>query len=64
MPDIFVIYGGHCFALELKSEGGRVTDAQAIIHERLLRAGAKVAVTFGLDEAIDQLQSWGLLRGA
>jgi len=43
VPDIFIIHDGRCYALELKSEDGRVSDPQAITHERLLRAGAAVA---------------------
>jgi hypothetical protein len=33
-------------------------------HERLRRAGAEVATVYGLDEALEQLESWGLLRTA
>ena len=28
VPDIIIIYDGHCFGLELKAEGGRLTPAQ------------------------------------
>jgi hypothetical protein len=63
VPDIIIIYEGRVFALELKSIGGRVSDVQAVVHERLRRAGAKVAVAFGLDQALKQLSSWNLLRG-
>jgi len=60
---VFIVHNGRCFALELKAEGGRVSDIQRITHERLRRAGAEVEVAFGLDEAIAQLERWHLLRG-
>ena len=63
VPDVFIVHNGRCFALELKAEGGRVSDIQRITHERLRRAGAEVEVAFGLDEAIAQLERWHLLRG-
>ena len=63
VPDLFVVHGGRVFALELKAPGGRVSDVQHAVHERLRRAGAEVAVAWGLDQALKQLSSWNLLRG-
>jgi hypothetical protein len=63
VPDIIVIKGGHTFALELKSPGGRLTAAQSIAHAALRAAGAAVVTTYGLDDALAQLERWGLLRG-
>src|SRR5262249_15239115 len=33
-----------------------------VVHERLRRTGAEVAVAYGLDKALTQLAAWGLLR--
>jgi hypothetical protein len=63
IPDIVCVFKGRVYALELKSEGGRVTDVQCVVHARLREAGAEVAVAYGLDAALAQLQSWQLLRG-
>lgn len=63
-PDIFAIKGGHCFALELKAEGGRISDNQHATIARLKECGATCAVAFGLDKALIQLENWGLLKGA
>jgi hypothetical protein len=63
IPDVLCIFEGRVFALEIKTERGRVTDVQRVTHERLRRAGANVAVAFGIDEAIAQLERWRLLRG-
>jgi hypothetical protein len=54
---------GRCYALELKTERGRVTEVQRVTHERLRRASAEVAVAFGLDHALATLERWRILRG-
>jgi hypothetical protein len=62
IPDIICIFEGRCYCLELKSEHGRVTDVQRVVHERLREAGAEVAVTYGIAAALEQLTTWRLLR--
>src|SRR6516225_679140 len=51
VPDIFIVHNGHCFALELKREGGRATDKQLATIAALREAGAFVAIADGLDRA-------------
>jgi hypothetical protein len=63
VPDIIAVYRGRTFALEIKTETGRVTDAQHTVHDRMRRAGAEVGVAYGLDEALAMLEGWKLLRG-
>jgi hypothetical protein len=63
VPDLIIIHAGRVFALELKAPAGRVSDVQAAVHDRLRRAGAEVAVAWGLDQALAVLAGWGLLRG-
>jgi hypothetical protein len=64
VPDLIALHRGKFYALELKTERGRLTDVQRVAHERLKRAGAKeVAVAFGLDEALAKLEEWKILRG-
>jgi hypothetical protein len=62
-PDIFAIKAGHCFALELKAAGGRLSDNQNVVLAKLKDCGATCAVAFGLDAALAQLETWKLLRG-
>jgi hypothetical protein len=54
---------GKSFAVELKSEAGRVSEAQADMLNRLAEAGVVTAVCRGIDEAVACLESWKLLRG-
>jgi hypothetical protein len=64
VPDVFAVHNGRCFALELKAEGGRVTDKQFETMDALREAGAFTCVAEGLDRALAVLESWGLLRRA
>jgi hypothetical protein len=63
VPDIFAVHEGRCYALELKTENGRATDAQWQAIEDLRAAGAHAEVCYGLDRALAVLEGWGLLRG-
>jgi len=62
IPDINILWAGHFYGLELKAEKGRVSPAQQDMHEQMTAAGATVAVAYGLDAAIRQLEAWGVLR--
>jgi hypothetical protein len=64
VPDVILIHGGHCFALELKSEGGRPTEIQLATIAAMKAAGAHTAVAVGLDAALAVLEGWGLLKGS
>jgi hypothetical protein len=60
IPDLIIIHEGN--ALELKSDGGRLSEVQKAAHAGLREAGATVAVAYGLDAAIKQLENWKLLK--
>jgi hypothetical protein len=64
VPDVFAVHNGRCFALELKAEGGRVSDKQLETIAALREAGAFTCVAEGLDRALACLEAWGLLKGA
>lgn len=59
-PDIEIIWQGRIYFLELKSEKGRVSPAQAECHAGLIAAGAPVAVVRSLEEAVARLIEWGV----
>ncbi len=50
VPDLVIVYRGRFIAIELKSEGGRLTPAQKGMHERLQLAGAVVTTAKSLKE--------------
>jgi hypothetical protein len=62
VPDLLALHGGRLFALELKAERGRVSQAQEAMLADLEAAGATVAVAYGLDDALATFVRWGLLR--
>lgn len=64
VPDLLALRAGQLFALELKAQGGRVSDAQREMLAALKAAGAEAAVAWGLDEALEILERWGVLRAS
>jgi hypothetical protein len=63
VPDVIAVKDGHCYALELKPESGKLTEAQEHVLIKLREAGATATHAHGLDQAIRVLEGWGLLRG-
>jgi hypothetical protein len=63
VPDLVCILYGRAYCLEIKTERGRVSEVQRVVHERLRRAGAEVVVAFDLNEVLAQLTAWGILVG-
>jgi hypothetical protein len=63
VPDVIAFHRGQLYAIELKREGGRATDAQLQAIEDIRAAGGHAQVYCGLDSALAVLEGWGLLRG-
>ena len=61
VPDVIAIKDGHCYALELKAAGGKLTKKQEDVLIALRRAGATASHAHGLDQALRMLEAWGLL---
>ena len=61
--DLLLWHRGNSFALELKSPGGRLSDAQLGFLARFNDAGGHSASAEGVDRALATLEAWGLLRG-
>jgi hypothetical protein len=62
VADLIFLHAGRAFALELKTPKGRATAAQIAFMDDWRAAGGEAAIVHGLDEAIDQLELWGLIR--
>jgi hypothetical protein len=60
---VFVIKAGRMFALELKTERGKLSPVQVATMDALAAAGVTCATAHGIDAAIAQLEAWQLLRG-
>lgn len=63
IPDIMILADGQLYGLELKAAKGRVSEHQKKCLADLAEAGAITAVTYGLDEAVERLEAWGLIDG-
>jgi hypothetical protein len=61
-PDLLIVADGRAYFLELKAPRSRVSAAQHECHEALRAAGASVAIADNIDEALELLQSWEILR--
>ena len=62
VPDVIAVRDGRTCALELKAPGGRLTDNQRATHSDD-QGRCSVAVADNLDDALDLLEGWELLRG-
>jgi hypothetical protein len=68
VPDVMIMqaHGGGCrvFGLELKTEIGRLSDAQMETQIKMELAGVTAFNAYGLDQAIHALEYWGLVKGS
>jgi hypothetical protein len=63
VPDLIAIHKSRCYALEIKTVGGKPTSKQLEAIAAMEAAGAFTAIAEGLDRALAILEAWGLLRG-
>lgn len=63
VSDLCLFHAGKFYALELKSEDGRPTEAQLEFLADVDREGGYTAMAKGLDRALKVLEGWNLLRG-
>lgn len=61
IPDILILHNGTVYFLELKSENGKPSDVQKIIHAALIRMGYKVATAYNFEDAYGKLKEWGMV---
>lgn len=64
VSDFVLIHNSRIFALELKAEGGRASEAQMQFISDLNAAGGFGCICEGLDRALKSLETWGLLKGS
>ena len=63
VADLTFLHDGKFFALEIKSEAGQATVAQRDFVAAVIAAGGKAAIGRGLNECLEILEGWQLLRG-
>ena len=62
VADLIPLVDGRMIALELKTEIGRVSEAQDAFAESIMRAGGEYRVAYGLNAALAILQAMKALR--
>jgi hypothetical protein len=62
VPDLLIVSRGRLFAMELKSDRGRLSPVQRETHAAMRKAGVVIGVAGDIDQALDLLGEWGLLQ--
>ncbi|HJP69771.1 MAG TPA: hypothetical protein VJ846_12800 [Sphingomicrobium sp.] len=64
VSDFIFVHANRIYALELKAEGGRASEAQLKFLSDINAAGAYTAMPAGLNAALRTLETWGLIKPA
>ena len=62
VADLVIIKDGRAFFMEVKSQTGRLSDAQKEFAVAAVKAGAEWAVVHSIAEAITILRDWQVIR--
>jgi hypothetical protein len=62
VSDLVLVQKGKAFFLELKAPKGRLSESQIIFQSAVNSAGCCASTAYGIDEALDILNRWGLIR--
>ncbi len=62
VSDLLLLHGEKFYALELKDDKGRPTEAQLNFAMRVQEAGGHSAIAYGIDRALAVLKQWELIR--
>ena len=62
-PDMGFVYQGQAYFIEIKSPGGRPSAHQLDAIAQITAAGGQARVCVGVDETLQCLEGWKLLRG-
>src|SRR6185312_9825716 len=62
IQDVHALHKSKFYAIELKVPGGRVSEEQYQVKDMTNAAGGYSFVAEGLDQAIEALVQWGIIR--
>ena len=62
VSDINILHRGDFYAMELKKDGGRPSEDQLKFLSKINTAGGYGCVAEGLDQALQILEAWGVMR--
>lgn len=61
-PHLLLVRNGQLYGLQLRPPGRALSQLQRSTQERMRSAGAIIATTAGVEDALARLQTWGLIR--
>lgn len=61
MPDLCILENGTIYFIEFKSEKGKLSDKQKMLHRILKEKGYQVAAAYSFEEAYKILNEWGFV---
>ena len=65
IPDFLFLTNGGLYGIELKRRRkGVLSKSQKITIANMREAGATIVVARGADEALDQMEAWGFIKGS
>ena len=59
-PDILIFTGGRGYCIEVKAEGGTLSEPQKMVRDILKGQGIPYAVCRSLDDARETISEWGI----
>jgi hypothetical protein len=62
MPDLIIFYNGYVIAIELKAEGGVLSEGQRKELQRLYKQGVHTRVCFTFDHFWQMLCEFGIVK--
>jgi hypothetical protein len=62
LPDLWFLYGGRAYLIELKTPGGALSEAQKAFIAAGLCSAVHVGVACSLEQVLALLDSWGVPR--
>ena len=61
IPDLLILHNKTVYFLELKSENGKLSTVQKIIHAALSARGYQVSTVYNFEQAYGKLKEWGMV---
>ena len=62
VSDLIFLHAGQAYALEIKAERGRPSEAQLAFLDNWRNAGGHGCVSNGLDRTLAVIEAWGLIK--
>ena len=62
VSDLVIVHKGYAYHMEVKRPGGQLTEAQRRFRQDVYNCGSEYAVVRSVDEAINALKVWNIIK--